>query len=214
MRWRRIDKASRKQPDAGGYSDWKPDIAECCSYRCVYCGIHESRYGGIDNFHVDHFRPKSIPRFAELRDVITNLYLACAICNRFKSNDWPNDPMPDNSIAAYPDPSDFDYTELFAICTKTFRISGTHVATRYVIERIGLNRTQLLIDRRTDALLARFDVIDGVLAELEQMVAELHDNELQHLTLRLLKAQRDTSMAMKKVLSARPYEPGEQKKNG
>jgi len=111
LRWKQVDNSARQQPVAGAYTDWKEEIAHDCGHQCVYCAIPEAAFGGIDNFHVEHYRPKSI--FQDLRDTITNLYLACSICNRFKGNDWPAEPPDDHSISCYPDPADHDYNALF-----------------------------------------------------------------------------------------------------
>ena len=106
MKWIRICNAERSQPSSGSYREWKPQIARDCSHQCVYCAIIEARFGGIRNFHVEHYRPKSRAEFASLENVITNLYYACAICNGFKGADWPATPKSDHSVPAYPDPAE------------------------------------------------------------------------------------------------------------
>jgi hypothetical protein len=179
----------------------------------VYCGIHESRYGGIDNYHVDHFRPKSLKQFEHLCDVITNLYLACAICNRFKSNDWPNDPVPDHSVASYSDPATCAYHDLFSECDETHRVSGNYPASIYMVERLGLNRSQLLIDRRLDALLARWNQLKEMLEALDSQLDQPADSELHRLLVGLLKTEREVTAALEQVFTTRPYSPGEQKKS-
>src|ERR1051325_1197957 len=146
MKWKRVAE-NRTQPTAGTYADWKTQIANDCHQQCVYCAISESRYGGLDNFHIDHFKPRS--KFEELEQIITNLFLACAICNRFKSNDWPSEPLEDHSHPAYPDPASYDYNDLFEIESETLLIKGKHPATVYVTEKLYLNRPQLIIERRS-----------------------------------------------------------------
>ena len=126
MKWIKVV-TPRAQPTEGDHRSWKPQIACDCGHRCVYCAISEAQYGGLDNFHVDHFRPKS--RFKELANNIGNLFLACGICNRFKSDDWPAEPCPRNSRPAYPDPSVHDYAMLFAVDARTFVVSGGSVAS-------------------------------------------------------------------------------------
>ena len=95
MKWFRIPKENSKQPKSGKYSDWKARIAEECKHQCVYCAISESRFGGIRNFTIEHYRPKKRPEFSHLVNDIKNLYLACPICNTFKGNDWPAEPKKD-----------------------------------------------------------------------------------------------------------------------
>jgi hypothetical protein len=117
----------------------------------VYCGIPEARFGGIRNFHVEHFRPKI--RFPKLENNIGNLYLACAICNVLKSDDWPCEPAANHSRASYPDPSRADFNALFVVSSQTYEVNSATVAGRYLVERVVLNRAQLILERRLDALL-------------------------------------------------------------
>lgn len=152
MRWRRINKDSDYQPANGTYKDWKPELAVEAENRCVYCAIHENSMGGIRNFHVEHYRPKS--RFQELINDYRNLYYSCPICNTFKSNDWPREPVNDFSVACYPDPSQTDYNGLYDISRTTGVIAGKNVAALYVQEKIFLNRPQLITERKLQYFLA------------------------------------------------------------
>jgi len=145
MNWRLINKDPSKQPRNGNYSDWKNQIAIECFYQCVYCSIHEAQFGGIDNYHIDHFRPKSRKEFEQLTNDICNLFYACPICNRFKSDDWPGEP--DLNTSSYPDPSKVDYTTLFRL-TNDFELEGLYTASKYLILRLFLNRFQLIMERR------------------------------------------------------------------
>lgn len=158
MQWPRLVGKRRKQPSAGQWHEWKQTIADHCGGRCIYCAISEGRFGGIRNFHVEHFRPKV--KFPTLESDIRNLYLACAICNVLKSDDWPADPANDHSIAAYPDPSIADYNALLTISSANHEVIAGTVAGKYLIERVLLNRAQLIVERRLSAMLqflAKFD---------------------------------------------------------
>lgn len=157
VKWKPVKRRCRHQPMSGKYSDWKDQIARDCHHQCVYCAIHESHFGGLDNFHVDHFRPKS--RFRNLEHIITNLFLACSICNRFKSDDWPDEPKDDHSVPAYPDPSKHDYNDLFKV-TRDHKVAGRFPASAYVTDRLYLNRPQLVMERR-------IHVLDRKMASLE-----------------------------------------------
>jgi 5-methylcytosine-specific restriction endonuclease McrA len=103
MNWRRIPKEKTVQPKKGRYSDWKEILAEEGFNQCVYCAIPDACFGGIRNFHVEHYRPKS--KFEKLENDIKNLFYACAICNTFKGDDWPGEPEKDFFAPCYPDPS-------------------------------------------------------------------------------------------------------------
>jgi hypothetical protein len=161
MLWKQVNNKGRAQPKTGSWPSWKAQIAHDCDRQCVYCAIPDSRYGGLDNFHVDHFRPKK--KFPGLQKRITNLYLACAICNRFKSDDWPADPAADYGVAAYPDPGGCDYTSLINIDPANGVLAGKFAASTYVIERLYLNRPQLIRLRRAAALEQRLTNLENAL---------------------------------------------------
>lgn len=150
MHWKLINKQKDSQPSSGKYSDWKEQIAKECFYQCVYCSIHEAQFGGIDHYHIDHFKPKS--KFPEDEDNILNLFYACPICNRFKSDDWPGEP--ELNALSYINPSVFDYTDLFEI-NENFIIIGKYIAANYIILRLYLNRAQLIMERRESAARAK-----------------------------------------------------------
>jgi 5-methylcytosine-specific restriction endonuclease McrA len=159
MRWRRIPKENTAQPSTGSYRDWKAILAEEGFHQCVYCAIHEVSFGGIRNFHVEHYRPKS--KFEHLTNDIRNLFYACSVCNTFKSNDWPSEPVTDHWVQAYPNPSTVDYTELFVVELTSGVVDGRYVASRYMIEKLHLNRSQLIVERRFHHLLLRSEQIRG-----------------------------------------------------
>ena len=146
MKWFKISKENSENPNAGECSDWKEMIADECNHQCVYCAISESRFGGIRNFHVEHYRPKS--KFAHLKNEIKNLFLACSICNSFKGKDWPEEPKKDFSNVSYPDPSKIDYSELFTCIDFCGEIKGKYIASKYLVEKLFLNRPQLILERR------------------------------------------------------------------
>lgn len=143
MNWKLISKNQKNQPTSGTYSDWKEQIAKECFYQCVYCSIHEAQFGGIDHYHIDHFRPKS--KFPEHKEDILNLFYACPVCNRFKSDDWPGES--DLNTTTYVDPSKINYSELFDL-KADFEIVGKYTASRYIVLRLYLNRSQLIFERR------------------------------------------------------------------
>lgn len=152
MKWIKIEKDPKRQPATGKYNDWKQLLAIEGANQCVYCAIHENSMGGIRNFHVEHYRPKSI--FTDKENDYCNLFYACPICNTFKSNDWPNEPIDDNSIASYPNPSDVDYNTLFDVDIRKGLIEGRNIAAKYIQEKIFLNRPQLITERRIHFILS------------------------------------------------------------
>lgn len=150
MKWIKITKDPLNLPIRGTYRDWKEQIAIEGHHQCVYCAIHENLMGGIRNFHVEHYRPRK--RFNELENDYLNLYYACPICNTFKGSDWPSNPKNDHSIAAYPNPSEVDYNILFKLSEVDGFIEGTNVAALYILEKLYLNRPQLVTARRMELI--------------------------------------------------------------
>lgn len=210
MKWPVLVGKTRVQPGEGGYEDWKASIATDCEGRCVYCSIREAENGGIDNFHIDHFRPKS--RFATLRDIIGNLFLSCAVCNRFKSNDWPAEPLADQSHAGYVDPGLADYNQVLTVSDTDFRLSSGQVAGRYMIERLYLNRPQLIRYWRARFLAKRIGELDDY---VQQVLASAQANpspELNQLALYLAGEAIAIGKAFREACALPPYQYGETKR--
>tara|TARA_R100000306_G_scaffold56423_1_gene54219 strand:+ start:5424 stop:6041 length:618 start_codon:yes stop_codon:yes gene_type:complete len=169
VNWKLIVKDKANQPVTGTYTDWKEQIAEECFFQCIYCSINEAQFGGIDHYHIEHYKPKSIKRFKVLENDICNLFYSCPICNRFKSNDWPND-ADDLDIICYPDPSAYNYSELFDISSDDYKVNGKYVSTRYMTERLYLNRPQLLYERRETVLQQRAENVTKAIEALQEMI--------------------------------------------
>ena len=74
MNWKRVPKEKSNQPAKGTYSDWKVDLSKEGFHQCVYCTITEHSFGGIRNFHVEHFKPKSV--FPELLNQMIGMTIA------------------------------------------------------------------------------------------------------------------------------------------
>ncbi len=156
MEWRRIPKEASNRPTTGSYRDWKPHLAEEAKHQCVYCAIHDASFGGIRNFHVEHFRPRS--KFVDLTDDYANLFFACAICNTFKGNDWPNGSKDnDISLAGYVNPSRRCYGDFLSVDRESHMAKSIVSAGIYMIEKLYLNRPQLILERRAAAVRARLD---------------------------------------------------------
>lgn len=174
MNWRQIERGLRVQPTNGTYTDWKEQIANDCFKQCVYCAINEAPWGGIDHYHIDHFRPKSIEEFKALLNIITNLYYCCPICNRFKQDDWPNEPDDLDQIC-YPDPSDNDYNTLFSMDRGNYTLTGLYVASKYLVNRLYLNRPQLVYERREFALKTK---AESLIKATKGLLEQTNDLEL------------------------------------
>ena len=169
MNWKQIDRSKRVQYE-GVYTAWKQQISNECSNQCVYCSIHENPWGGIDHYHIDHFRPQS--KFKALKNTITNLYHACPICNKFKSDDWQNEPN-DLETICYPDPSDHNYSDLFTIDTMNHTLEGRFVSSRFLINRLYLNRPQLVYERREHFLKLKAEALINETKKLIELSNDL-----------------------------------------
>jgi len=136
-----MSKLSRRHsvPHFNAYQKYKPYLREDFQYRCVYCSIHENEYSGPRGFTVEHFRPKS--KFAHLINEYENLLYGCEVCNPFKGSDWPSDnPLVDG--VGYIDPCEHDYDDHFRL--NGFEVEGLTQVAAYMIERLHLNRRQLV----------------------------------------------------------------------
>lgn len=210
MKWFRIPKEKCKQPKKGVYNDWKELLAREANSQCVYCAIHENAYGGFRNFHVEHYRPKSNAKFKKLIHVFRNLFYACSICNTFKGEDWPCDPPPKLHKPCYADPAKIDYSEIFII-NSNGEVIGKNIAARYMIEKLYLNRPQLMMERRTFLLKN----------ELEENILEFRKNTNELMRVKTAKAATRALLEKAALLSIdilqlcldyskiRPYKPTE-----
>lgn len=148
MRWSQIQKTSNPTLETYSYHDTrvKEFLRKEGDFRCVYCAVHENALGGIQSFHVEHYRPKT--KFPALKHTLANLFYSCPVCNRFKSNDWPAEPHKTFKNSSYPDPSIVNYSILFELNNKNGFVVGKYVASKYIIERLYFNRPQLILERK------------------------------------------------------------------
>jgi hypothetical protein len=203
MRWFKIPRPRIPQPDRGSYRDWKERLAAEGNHQCVYCAIHESSWGGTRNFHVEHFRPKC--KFRDLENKIDNLFYACSVCNSFKGNDWL-EPDPSLSSACYPEPSLVNYNDIISIDDRGY-LSGQNAASRYIIEKLYLNRPQLLLERRHAALAER---LSSVISRLRQGLDAVRHSVVEvppNAALRLSEAVLTALALQVELRSVRPYTP-------
>lgn len=96
------------------YRMYKKPLSIDFKNRCGYCGDYDFWSGGPNNYHIDHFAPKS--KFENLKNSYDNLVYACPYCNRYKSNDWVSDDPKVNILnnKGYIDPCDKIYDN--ALC--------------------------------------------------------------------------------------------------
>lgn len=204
MNWFKINKENAVQPTKGSYKDWKEMLAEEGGHQCVYCAISEKSFGGIRNFHVEHYRPKSIKRFEPRKNDILNLYYACPICNTFKSDDWPNDPTEDLSEECYAEPSAVNYAHLFLLTT-TSEITGKNVAARYMVEKLYLNRPQLVMERREEQVRSRLQAMNQRMKEDIETLLDQTDAVSRALLTEFIRNREKTHALLLEARTVLPY---------
>lgn len=202
MKWK-TPQTNLKQPTKGCYRDWKEKIAKKCHYQCVYCAIHENNFGGIRNFNIEHYKPKSL--FPKLMNKISNLLYACTICNVFKGNDWPNDPCPQFSNISYPNPSEIDYNKLFIVSHSNGKVKGSYVTSKYLTEKLYLNRPQLIIIRRKFFIGSEIQKFEDFFENTVKPLHKRSDRILEKYVQEFMNLLIESLSLWKKLCEMRPY---------
>lgn len=205
MNWGLIVKQPAPQLAGKKYNDIevKMHLRAEGGQRCVYCSINESVMGGYQFFWVEHHKPKSID--PSLENDLSNLFYSCQICNRFKSDDWPNEPDTALALCCYPLPTVVDYKTLFDI-DKDGRLNGAYIASKYLVERIYLNRPQLIMERRRVALQERHKLLSDESLSLAERLAAKGDKESIRLLVEMLKLGHSAQDLSIQLEAIPPYE--------
>jgi len=210
--WEVIEKHKTALPESvSAYREYKPYLREEANKKCVYCAINESYLGGADSFHVEHFRPKSLDSFKHLIKEYSNLFYTCAICNRFKSNDWPADPNERFDIPFYIDPNLNNYNDFFKL-SADYTILGNNIPALYMIERINLNRPQLINARRETFLRKAFPSIYQIFNDLLNDLVDLNDERGKELLKEALELIQKIMNLWSSEKDSSQYEPDEIKR--
>lgn len=128
----------------GKYSSFRQKIREDFRECCAYCLLHEIMLGGEESFEQDHHRPQR--DFKHLVDEYKNMYWSCKVCNKNKSCHWPK-PKLVKSGRIFIDTTVDDFATHF----KELDDGTWHPLTKaaeYTLEKIRLNRKNLLIIRK------------------------------------------------------------------
>jgi hypothetical protein len=97
--------------------------------------------------HIEHFRPKGIPAFAELIFRWDNLFLACPSCNT--GNKGTQFPLDDRGQALLVDPCREEPQDFLHFDVVSGRIVGRNDKGKVTVQVLGLNRTDLWERRNT-----------------------------------------------------------------
>lgn len=208
MRWKIVSKAAPPGPTrAGTYRDWKQLLAVECHWQCVYCAIPDRRFGGTYNFHVEHFEPRS--KAKHRINEWANLYYACAICNVLKGNDWPAVEGP----FSYLDPAKVDYEGRFDRA-QGGTIAGRDTHSKYHVQKLGLNRSQLVLERRQSALMDRWYRVQDVLSEVMSLIGPplVPAEEALDVLHEVAAAIHEVELAVRQLNDVPLYEQGDTKR--
>lgn len=211
MNWKLIKKGIKEVPVKGTYSNWKAELAEEGHHQCVYCSISDSRFGGQRNFHVEHFRPKSL--FPDLENIFSNLFYSCPICNVFKGNDWYE--TDDLSTIHYPNPSQRDYSDLFELDKLTAEINGKYTASKYLVYKLALNRVQLILDRRLCLFMKQVESIQYILGEQAKSLVNVPntgDEEVKKYLYSIIECLTRINTIYKNIMEVSPYSKDDTKR--
>ncbi len=111
---------------------------------CAYCLLEERWAAGLENFELDHFRPKSL--FPQLSLSFYNLYWSCHVCNRLKGAQWPSQALLAMRIS-FVDLCDSNFEDQF-IEKPNGEWLGKTLSANYTIDALRLNRPHLVTIRR------------------------------------------------------------------
>jgi uncharacterized protein (TIGR02646 family) len=162
------------------HKDIKKALVEMFHGKCAYC---ESIISHIDYGHIEHFRPKSVPRFRNLTFDWNNLFLACAKCNgpeykgiRFPEQNEggppinPCDDLPDEHL-------EFLYDSQCGVATVTYKTERGRVS----VDLFGLNRPDLRAHRskviKTFIVLSRLAEND---IEAKALLGQFQNDEAEY----------------------------------
>jgi hypothetical protein len=104
--------------------------------------FHEVLAAGSDNFELDHFRPRSDPRFVRLVADYYNIYYSCHVCNHYKSATWPSEELTALGYRFVDSCSDL-FSDHFAE-EMAGRWTPLSRAGEYTAKRLRLNRKHLV----------------------------------------------------------------------
>ncbi|MFB9080228.1 HNH endonuclease [Flavobacterium procerum] len=206
MNWKIIVKSPENLLTERLYQECKEDLSREAEHRCIYCCIHESRFGGIRNFHVEHYKPKS--KYDKLKNTYSNLFYSCSICNCFKGNDWPNDPDDVYEKPFYPDPLIVNYSDYMMVDYETGFVEGLRKTTKYVVEKLYLNRPQLVNERKFFGLMEKMRLNYQLLENIELRMSNASQEErirVMDLFIKATSAMREISQLQIKLQTVNPY---------
>ena len=143
------------------------------NFSCEFCGVTETDVGG--ELTVDHFQPKG----KKGSDNLENLIYACARCNLYKADYFPETATELKLWNPRQESGDAHF--LLLPSGELFALSETG---KFTIQQLRLNRSPLVENRRRkqiqveeDLLLARYQNLTELLMRMFQQHLELLDEQ-------------------------------------
>ena len=122
------------------YRAFREQVRQDFRQTCAYCLFEETWAAGLENFELDHFRPRSL--FPQLTMSYYNLYWSCHVCNRLKRDLWPTRQLLEQGVV-FVDLCASTFDEHFVL-QKNGRWRGKTLAAKYTIDSLRLNRPHLV----------------------------------------------------------------------
>lgn len=163
-------------------SEIREQVRQRAGFACEFCGVSEANVGGL--LTIDHFQPQS----REGSDSLEHLIYACASCNQYKQDYWPNGESDPKLWNPRKELASVHFVEL-----DDGRVVAISAIGEFTIRRLRLNRTPL-VEYRTrrrqrmeqTRLLQRYRDLVSLLAQVNGQLSELVLEQQQ-----LLQEQRD-----------------------
>lgn len=137
---------------------------------CVYCRQPDTSAPNL-NFGVDHYRPKSLPKFKGLVCDYSNLYYCCGICNSRKNADWPVDESKGPYVV---NPCEHDMAQHLRFAASTGTVDSRTAYGQHTADLLQLNAEDR-VKYRLNALLT-LQLCDGQLTTLDAQLAAIRQS--------------------------------------
>ncbi|MGN7204147.1 hypothetical protein ACTHQF_07720 [Pedobacter sp. SAFR-022] len=137
------------------YGSYKPYLATDFFNRCGYTDCSDFWFGGVNNFHIDHFVPwKNYPANPNLKIDYQNLVYCCSYVNILKSNDETD----------YIDPCDVDFNTHFnRDLSGNIEPVATSTSANYMYKKLKLFMRRYQIIWMLDSILERMKKLESAI---------------------------------------------------
>ncbi|RDY65465.1 hypothetical protein DX912_17340 [Lysobacter soli] len=160
-------KRSLKPRQFRRYQTYKPYLQHEFARVCVYCRQPDSSVPNL-NFQVDHYRPKSISKFAHLVCSYENLFYCCSACNSRKGAYWPDDETAGPYVV---NPCDHEMASHLKFDSATGRMDPKSAYGRHTEELLLLNDEESVAYRRSTLQVLR--LLNDAVGERERSLKKI-----------------------------------------